>query len=261
MFDTHCHIDLPPLAEDVAGVMAAAREAGVTAMHVPGVSPAQWSTIAAVRTQDPRAIGISVGIHPWWLADLDEVAIEAGLHDLAAAAERHGAEAIGECGLDGLRAKKVGPSLDRQVTVLEAHLEVARAMTLPVVLHVLGAHGRAIEVLERQAPFPAPIILHSYSGSAELVARYAKLGCHFSFAAAVTRANAKKPVAAAKAVPAALLLLESDAPDQPLAGRDASAPADVAAICAAVARIRGEDPETLAKRTDDNARRIWSRGS
>ena len=43
---------------------------------------------------------------------------------------------------------------------------------------------------------------------------YRDLGLAFSFAGPVTYPNARKPVAAARAIPDELLLAETDAPDQ-----------------------------------------------
>ena len=57
-------------------------------------------------------------------------------------------------------------------------------------------------------------MLHSYSGGADLVPVYRDLGLAFSFAGPITYANARRPIEAARAVPAELLLAETDAPDQ-----------------------------------------------
>jgi TatD DNase family protein len=100
-------------------------------------------------------------------------------------------------------------------------------------------------------------VLHSYSGSAELVPIYARLGLAFSFAGPVTYPGARRPLAAARAVPADLLLAETDAPDQAAAphrgGR--SEPAQLAAVIAGLAAARGEDPAAVAAATAANAAR------
>ena len=57
-------------------------------------------------------------------------------------------------------------------------------------------------------------MLHSYSGGAALVPVYRDLGFAFSFAGPVTYPNARRPLEAARAMPAELLLAETDAPDQ-----------------------------------------------
>ena len=43
------------------------------------------------------------------------------------------------------------------------------------------------------------LLMHSYSGSAELTKCYVKRGCHFSFAGPVTFAEARRPLDAVRA--------------------------------------------------------------
>jgi TatD DNase family protein len=258
MFDSHCHLDFDAYDEDREAVIERARDAGVTAIHVPGVGPNQWARAAAVCAASD-GLGVGVGIHPWWIGKLAPAQLDAALAGLAEAATRSRAEAIGECGLDGSVAKRGGPGLDEQERVLDAHLEVARALSLPVVLHVVGAHGRALDVLRRHGALPRGGMLHSYSGSVELIEPYRELGLYFSFGGVVTRQQARKPRAAVVAVPAARLLLESDGPDQPLQDHERSVPADLAVTCAQVAELRGAPSEAVAQQTAANAMRLFGR--
>jgi TatD DNase family protein len=259
MFDSHCHLDFESFEADRAALWRRCRELGVTSVHVPGVSPEQWPRAASMRSLG-QGVGCGVGVHPWWIERLTANELRAALDGLSAAVLHHRAEAIGECGLDGAVAKRGGPDLMRQSEVLDAHLEVARALERVVVLHVVAAHGRALEVLEAHGPFSAGVLLHSYSGSAELVPRYLAVGCSFSFGGIVTRESARRPLAAARAVPLERLLIESDGPDQPLAGRARSAPDDLPTICAALARVRSAAVDELGERTAANAVRLFGRG-
>jgi TatD DNase family protein len=92
-----------------------------------------------------------------------------------------------------------------------------------------------------------------------MVDAYAKLGLCFGFAAAVTRDNARRPLEAARAVPAERLLIETDGPDQALTGSERGTPEDLPTICAAVAEARGEKPAAIAALTEANARRLFRR--
>lgn len=152
MFDSHCHLDFAAFDDDRDDVIARSLQNGVTAIHVPGVGPDQWAKAAAL--QHHPGIGSGVGIHPQWLARLSPDALQRALDDLEPRARTLNAEAIGEVGLDAPTAKK-GPSIQAQVAVLDAHLEVARAIDLPIVLHVFGPHGKALETLKRHGPLPA----------------------------------------------------------------------------------------------------------
>ena len=255
-YDSHCHLDFAAFDADRTAVLERAERAGVSRVLVPGVAPAQWEKLPALRAAHPAVVGFGVGLHPAFLPAADERA--EALDGLADAATRLGATAIGECGLDGVVARD-GPDLDVQSAVLEAHLAVARALALPVILHVLRAHGRALDILRRHAPLRG--VVHSYSGGPDLVGQYVDLGLHIGFAASVTRPNAKKPRAAARQVPIDRLLVETDAPDQPPTGADAdrNEPALLVRVVAAVANARSVALEEVARHTAENAAALFGR--
>lgn len=211
--------------------MTRALDAGVEKILVPGVEPAQWRRAKALRETDLE-LRFAVGIHPCFDGDLDEV--EPWI-------DRLDAVAVGELGWD-----RAAPFDDARADGL---IEIARARHLPVILHVVGAHGHAIERLRRHAPLRGSV--HAYSGSAELVDVYVGLGLHVSIGPSVLRPNARKVAAAAARVPADRLLIETDAPDQ------TPEPADVAQVAARVAAIRGVTLEAVAELTFGNAEALF----
>jgi len=127
-------------------------------------------------------------------------------------------------------------------------------------VHVLRAHDLAPRVLREENARDVGGILHSYSGGAELVPVYRDLGMAFSFAGPVTYPNARRPLEAARAVPAELLLAETDAPDQaPAAHRGGrSEPAFLGDVIAGLAAARGQDLPAVTTLVTANARRILS---
>jgi TatD DNase family protein len=256
MFDSHCHLDAEEYDLDREAVLARAKQSGVRGIMVPGYEPREWSRLSALR--DP-IVCCGVGLHPWYVHEIGEAEREAALSDLPRLVRELGARAIGECGLDAPKAKRGGADLATQRRVLEVHLEVARQLKLPVILHCVGAHALLLEVLRCQGSLPAGGVLHSFSGSRELIRDYAPFGLYFSFAGIVTRENARRPREALAAVALERLLVESDGPDQ--AARDVapgrSEPAHVALVLAAAAEIRGEDRALLAETTERNARRLF----
>ena len=140
--------------------------------------------------------------------------------------------------------------------VLEAHLDIAVRAGLPVILHCFRCHESLLTLLRRRAIQPPGLVLHSFSGSPELVSRYLEFDTWFSFAGPVTYANARRPVAALKATPLDRLLLETDAPDQtPVPHRGSlNEPAFLPAIAARVAEVLELPLPEIAARTTRNAR-------
>lgn len=254
MIDTHCHLDTAAFDADRDAVVARAGAAGVVGMLVPAIRPRTWPALLALCARHHAAgLRCAIGVHPQVVPELDadELAGELAARIAEAAA---GAVAIGECGLDGGT-----PDRARQELIFRAHVRAARSLGKPLVVHVLRAHDAAPRILREERAHEVGGVMHSYSGGAGLVPVYRDLGLAFSFAGPVTYPNAKKPLAAARAIPADLLLAETDAPDQaPAAHRgQRSEPAFVGEVLAGLARARGEDPRAVAALTSANARRIF----
>jgi len=256
VIDTHCHLDVAVFETDRAAVWQRARAAGVHSAVIPGIEPATWGTCVAVA----RSLGLHValGIHPQALPELTDAEVDAGLAGLESALRESRAVAVGECGFDG--GVDLGrASFERQTAVVAAHLEIARTLGLPVVLHVLRAHETALTLLRRVRLPERPGVIHSYSGSAELAHAYLALGFFLSFAGGVTRPRARRPVQAARAIPLERMLAETDAPDQRPTGATTNAddcrcePADLVFVVRRLAEIRGMDEAELRTRLDRNA--------
>ncbi|MBM4389639.1 MAG: TatD family hydrolase [Deltaproteobacteria bacterium] len=218
MIDTHVHLDAAAFDGDRAEVMARARAAGVDEFIVPGVRASSWARLRELSRQ--HGWRFAVGTHPHAL-----------VHGREVPEDIDGACAVGECGLDG----GVPVDMDEQARVLEAHLGRARDARLPVILHCWRAHDRLPALLRRHGRVRG--VLHSYSGGPDLVDVYVRLGLHLSFAGAVTRPGARKPVEALRRVPAERILVETDAPDQgPGPGRNE--PRFLVDVATAVSRVR-----------------------
>jgi TatD DNase family protein len=234
-----------------------AQAAGVTGALLAGVEPEGWDEEDRLARR-LAGLTVSYGVHPQRIAELSEAEARARVGDLdreLSAGQRLRPVAVGEIGLDGV-AQRVG-SLPRQAWAFREQLALAGRHDLPVVLHVLKAHGPALEILEAAPPRAG--VLHSCSASAELTRRYLRLGLAISFAGSVTWVGARKVKEAVKVVPRERLLVESDAPDQtPQARRPGpNEPAFLVEIIAAIAQIRGESPALVAAYTAANARRLF----
>jgi TatD DNase family protein len=251
--DTHCHLDVAAFDADRDAVVARALAAGVAGILVPAIRPRTWGALRdLVRRYAGSGVRGAFGIHPQIVPELDADELAGDLTARLVDAARD-ACAIGECGLDGATAAH-----ELQDQIFRAHLRAARATGKPLVIHVLRAHDAAPRLLREEGPVTG--VLHSYSGGPDLVPVYRDLGLAFSFAGPVTYRNARRPIAAARAVPADLLVAETDAPDQApephRGGR--SEPAFVASVIAGLAAARGTTAADIAALTTANARRIFA---
>lgn len=264
MFDSHCHLH-DPRVTDVVKLLDEARAVGVRRLLLAGVEASGWAAQAQLVAQHQELYS-SYGLHPQLVPTLDDAGVARELTALetrlASRTPDERVVALGEIGLD-LVGDERRAALPRQQEVFAAQLALAKRFALPVCLHVLRAHGEALALLRRVGLPAEGGVVHSYSGSPELVREYVELGLHVSFAGSVTWHNARRAVESVAATPEARLLVETDAPDQtPEPHRPGpNAPAFLVAIIDRVAQIRREAPAATARLTDENACRLFGIGS
>lgn len=260
MIDSHCHLDDARFEVDRAEVINRARVAGVELFVLAGVDPAGW--VAQERLVRSHADMVySAGVHPQVVSSLGEVDLAAALEALVSwFTRKEGAApvALGETGLD---RSPVSPpeSFPRQTRAFRQQLALARDLDIPVILHILRMHEETLLILKKDGLPRAGGVVHSYSGSADLVPRYTSLGLHLAIPGTVSYLRAPKIWAAAAAIPDHLLLVETDAPDQtPEPHRPGrNEPAYLPAILSALARIRGCSEDDLVRQTTLNTRRLF----
>ena len=100
-----------------------------------------------------------------------------------------------------------------QLSVMRHQLHLAQRLHRPISLHCVSAFGPLLDSLKRVGSLPHGCLLHSYSGSPDLVLPLARAGAYFSFSARAVSMARPKLVATLRQVPPGRLLLESDAPD------------------------------------------------
>ncbi|HIA03984.1 MAG TPA: TatD family deoxyribonuclease [Myxococcales bacterium] len=253
MIDAHCHLDFPVFDEDRDEIMARAAAAGVRGFIVAGVQQACWARQEALAKRYSN-VRVALGIHPHVAARMSPQEIETSLMEL----DRRAEFAMGEMGLDGSRYCPRG-SLPQQSEVFRAQLALARTHNLPVILHILAAHGSAYDILKRDGVPEAGGMVHSYSGSAEMVRNYQDLGLYISFSGSITRSTARRALKAVASVDEERLLVESDCPDQRPEGRKGSRnlPEWLTDVVAAVAAVRNTSREQVAETTAVNTCRLF----
>jgi len=255
--DTHAHLNDERFDGRIAAVIEAAKQAGVVQTLVIGID--RPSSEKAVRLAEEYAeLFAVVGLQPNSLA-------ECGPKDFAAIeAMVSGAKvvAVGETGLD--RYWDRAP-FAMQEEFFVRHLALARAIAKPVVIHCREAEADVLRVLRafvEKSGDPVQGVMHSYSGTAELVPQFLELGLHLSFAGMATFKKNDALREAAKAVPEDRILVETDAPylaPEPFRGKP-NQPAWVVHTGVKLAAARSVSAERFAAATTANARRLFRLG-
>jgi len=248
LHDTHAHLLFPALVSQLEQVLKNARDAGVLRITVPALGPDPGELTRALDFA-ARTPGITViaGLHPHQASASTPEFLD------AVSAAAHRLVAWGEIGLDF--HYDFSPR-DAQAAVFVDQLERARAVGLPVALHVREAHDETLRILREHPALPGSIV-HCFTGDAATAQRYLELGFYISFSGIVTFPKAVEVQEAARVVPLDRILVETDAPYlAPKAHRGRTCePAHVRETLLSLAALRGDDPEVLAAATWDNGHR------
>lgn len=120
--------------------------------------------------------------------------------------------AVGETGMDLFRTGPQGEKAQRES--FRAHVALAKELGLALQIHDRDAHAQVIDVLLADGA-PERTVFHCYSGDEEMARLAASHGWYLSFAGPVTYPRNDHLRAALRAVPAELVLVETDAPYLP----------------------------------------------
>jgi TatD DNase family protein len=123
------------------------------------------------------------------------------------------------------------------------------------------AWGRLQEILQDIGEVRHGMVIHSFSGSPEVVRQLMKFGVYFSFSASITNPNYSRAAAIVQAVPQNRLLMETDAPDMvPYKLKEINCvnePQNLRYVASKLAEFRGVSIDEIVKITTDNALHVF----
>ena len=255
LVDSHCHLDFPDFAEDMAGVLARAAAAGVAKMVTISTRVRRFDDIRRI-AEDHDPVWCSVGTHCHHAAEEPEVTRDL----LIRLSEHPKVVAIGEAGLDyhyDFSPREV------QLAQFHEHIAAARETGLPLVIHSRQADDDMARVLEDETAGEGafPHLLHCFSSGPELARRSLALGGHVSFSGILTFKKSEEVRAIAAEVPLDRLLVETDAPylaPMPHRGKRCE-PAHVAETAKVLAAVKGVSAEEIARLTTENFHRLFKK--
>lgn len=248
--DSHCHFDFAAFEADRDACWQRARSLGLGHLIIPSINKHRWPRVIEIAQQYP-GVHFALGLHPLYLADhqpqhLEDLRtyLQGSQHPIA----------IGEIGLDGTLPMS---DFEAQWAYFTTQLDIALEWDLPVIIHARKSVDPVIKAI-RQRPGLRGVV-HSFSGSLQQAEQLMDRGFMLGFGGAVTWNRAKRLQAVLRALPVDVLLLETDAPDQPGAGhgKERNEPAWLAEILQQIAAIRGASHEALANATTANAQRLF----
>ncbi|MCB1172151.1 MAG: TatD family hydrolase [Leptospiraceae bacterium] len=224
LLDSHCHLDIAIAAgHDFEQMLQTAHQAGVEQILqiATNYRSSCWNRDLAARTlyaERESAIEIywTAGLHP------EAVAEENDLQTIFAIARNHRDAptfwGLGETGLDYFHTTD---TIAHQKKSLTAHLEIARELGLPIVLHTRDDRSYhpdrtasvqdAFDICKRYPEVKG--VLHCFTYTAKEALPFVReLGWFVSYSGVLTFKSARPVQAGACALPLENLLVETDAP-------------------------------------------------
>jgi TatD DNase family protein len=254
LIDTHAHLDDERFAGDLPAVLERATAVGVVNTLTIGIDLATSRAAVELAARFPQVKAV-VGIQPNHVAeagatDWDEIVL---LAETAA-----NVVGVGESGLDRYWDRAPFPLQEEYFT---RHLELARRLNKPIVIHCREAEIDVMRVLREQFHAHGPIrgVMHSFTGDIAVAVACLEMGLHVSFAGMVTYKNADDLRKVAATIPLDRLLVETDSPylaPVPVRGKR-NEPAYVRHTAECVAKVRGVSADEVCEATTRNARELF----
>ncbi|NUF49412.1 TatD family hydrolase [Gilliamella sp. ESL0250] len=236
--DTHCHFDFPPFTDYLADSIAKIRQADIIGLIIPAVSANYFDTVLQL-ADNYHELYAALGLHPIYQHTMADLEL---LTDIVKTKPKK-LIAIGEIGLD-----RYDLSIDwqQQLSFFRSQLTLAKQFDLPVLIHSRKAHDIMYHELHR-ANLPCRGIIHGFSGSYQQAMQFVKLGYYIGVGGVISYERANKTRNTIAQLPLESLVLETDAPDMPLSGRQGqiNRPEYIAEVFNILTQLRNESAEHI----------------
>ena len=182
--------------------------------------------------------------------------LDAALEEIESTAAHERIRAIGETGLDYYRTGADGVAAQQES--FRRHIDIAKRLSLAVQIHDRDAHDDVVRILTAEGG-PDRVVLHCFSGDADLARVCNERGWYMSFAGTMTFKNAANLREALAVADPSLVMVETDAPfltPHPYRGRP-NAGYMIPYTVRSMAEVLDIDAETLGARIAANTESVY----
>lgn len=258
LIDSHCHLNYPEFQEDLADVIARAKEKGVETFLTVNTRLSEAPDLHRLADRFPE-VYCSVGIHPHEAEAHVKVAKgDALIQALTESANHPKVVALGETGLDYYYNHS---PREPQLACFEGHIEAAKILALPLIIHTREADEDTVETLKKVGHNQVEGVFHCFGGGEALARKALDLGFYISLSGILTFKTAETLREVARFVPLDRLLVETDAPFlAPIPHRGKrNEPAFVTVTASKLAEVRGLSLAAVAQATTQNFYTLFKR--
>ena len=248
LIDSHCHLDFRCFDHDRTEVLNHCKKLAIKTIVIPGTQASHWQKQIGLCHLHPQ-LRFALGLHPYFLNCFEPL----HLVELSQLLNQYQDKvlAVGEIGLDS----RIDVDWKLQLQVFEQQLLIAQEHMLPVILHHRNSHNEIIRSLKAKK-FTQGGIVHAFSGSVQEANTYIDLGFKIGIGGGITYSRASKTRKTIAQLPINCLVLETDAPDMPLMGKQGqrNSPEYLPEIFESLLSLRNETKQQLLKACSLNVR-------
>ena len=252
LFDSHCHINAPQFDEDREAVIARMKEAGLTGAVVIGCEAKELEPLRALVAANAGFLWGAWAYHPEYEDRSQEPAVE----EIVEANRRDDFVAVGETGLDYYWCK---PPVPWQVERFVRHIEAAKRLGKPLIVHAREAELAAAEILHAEGADSVGFVMHCFSSTPDVARKVLDWGGMIGINGNVTFKKSDDIRESCRIAPLSRLLAETDCPylaPVPKRGKR-NEPSFVSYTVAKIAELHGCSAEEAALATARNAEQFF----
>lgn len=251
IFDTHAHYNDEAFDPDREELLGQLPEEGIGLVVNIGADLRSTAQSIALAERYPY-IYAAAGVHP---SDSGELS-EEGMAWLKEQTRREKVVAVGEIGLDYYWDE---PDRAIQKTWFERQMELAREVSLPIVVHSRDAAQDTLEMMKAAKAGEIGGVIHCFSYGVEMAREFLNMGFYLGIGGVLTFKNAKKLKEVAEYAPLDRIVLETDCPYMapvPNRGKRNSS-LNLPYVAEELGRIKGLPAEEIARITFENGKRLY----
>jgi len=273
LIDSHAHVNFKQFEKDRTDVIKRSLDNDIWMINV-GSQLSTSQRAIEIANEYEQGVYAAIGLHPIHLEDqIYEDVIDGEKIEFRTRAEEFDTEkykdlaqnkkvvAFGETGFDyfHIQSKNKQQILEMQKKVLVQHLELAKEMNKPVILHCRDAYTEMLTFLQSRGE-QINGVLHCYGGNLEQAKDYLELGLYIGFTGIVTFKNAQSIQQAAKNIPLDRILIETDCPylaPEPFRGKR-NEPLYVKHIAEKIAELKELSFNNVCSQTIKNTKKLFN---
>ena len=252
MIDSHCHLDIDPLFNNIDDVIKRSKDVGIEKLLTICTTFESFIKIKQLVKKDEIIYG-TYGIHPHE-AKNDKVTSQLIIDEINKNEKIIG---IGETGLDFFYNFS---DKEDQIKSFEEHINASIQLNIPLIIHCRNAEKEMLEIFNQYKNHDLKILMHCFTGSKKFAESLFDFNAYFSASGIITFKNSTDLQETFRSIPLEKTLIETDSPylaPVPNRGKK-NEPSFVKYTAEKLANIKEISVSDLIKKTTSNFNRLFS---